>query len=575
MGYNPKLKLYYLQGSESASEDNRLVPAPVINISPEYYYANDIVIGYTYNITLNGYATSLDLRAYSGEELGFEDTTESIQTVKNIFNGNGGTLLALDDSDLFLFKASGINIRSLNFEQSDNNWVNYSQYSIELEANEIQLSDCSGEYPEVVCGAIAEGVTDSPYLTDMKNYKVKSFNDSWTFGLDENIYNSYNFTEANFNFNNEHFNITYTINATGKHYFVNNKLIPAWEQAKNFCQYRLYNEISKLIDEAIIRSPSDDGCVTTNTLQDVFGSGNNYLLDGLSDSDYKIFNEKVSCNTSEAEGSFSLTYTAILKRISGDTTYSDPNVIHTFSTTRNVQDDGKTKTTTLSVEGNIQGLVEGGLIKGSGVLSLPNNGQIFLISPLASGLDKYSYALLAYNKIATNNILNSAFANMLGITYSALDVTGNCIDGSGTPPQTNHSASHNYNEGTISYNTSYDSNRACAANNGSYNSVSITFQDTVPTIQEFIVPGRSGGPIIQNINVDQPKRITISIDGAVANSNCCPDIDSLIQSGCAGSPTFSGIPDADINNMILTENRYNTSSDGSYSITRSYIYFDA
>lgn len=47
MSYNPRLKLYYLQGTDSASENNRLVPAPQINISPEYYYANDIAIGYT------------------------------------------------------------------------------------------------------------------------------------------------------------------------------------------------------------------------------------------------------------------------------------------------------------------------------------------------------------------------------------------------------------------------------------------------------------------------------------------------------------------------------------------------
>jgi hypothetical protein len=571
MGYNPKLKLYYVQGSGIASENNRLVPAPVISISPEYYYANDINIGYTYNITLNGYATSLDLRSYSGEQLGFQNTVESIQTIKNIFNNNGGTLLAVDDNNSLLFNASGINVKSLNFEQSDNNWVNYSRYSIELEANEIQLSDCTGVYPPVLCSGIAEGIVDSPYLIDMKKYKVKSFSDDWTFSLDDNIYNSYNFDEANFN--NEHFNITYAINATGKHYFVNNKLIPAWEQAKNFCQYRLYAEVSKLIDQAIIRSPSDDGCVTTNTLQNVFGSGNNYLLDGLSDSDYKIFNEKVSCNTSEAEGSFSLTYTAILKRTSGDSTYTDPNTIHTFSTTRNVQDDGKTKVISVSVDGNIQGLIEGGLIKGSGILSLPNNGQILLISPLSSGIDKYGYALSTYNKIAANNTLNANFAQMLGITYSSLNVSGGCIDASGSPPQSSHSATHNYTEGTITYNTSYNSNRACG-NNVSYTNASITFQDKIPSIQEFNIPGRSGGPIIQKIGVDQPKKITINIDGATLNNNCCPDIESLLTSACGSSPIFSGIPSALIDNMILTENRYNTSSDGSYSITRAYIYHD-
>ena len=219
----------------------------------------------------------------------------------------------------------------------------------------------------------------------MKTYKVKSFSDTWTFSLDDTIYNSYNFDTVNFN--NEHFNITYSINAVGKHYFVNNKLIPAWEQAKNFCQNRLYNQINNLIDTTLARSQSDDGCVTLGTLQTVFGSGSYYLLDGLDNINYDIFNEKISCETSEAEGSFSLTYTAILKRVSGDETYNHPNTIHTFNTTRSVQDDGKNKTTTTTVNGNIQGLIKGGLIHGSGIFTLPNNGQILLISPLSSGID--------------------------------------------------------------------------------------------------------------------------------------------------------------------------------------------
>jgi len=74
--------------------------------------------------------------------------------------------------------------------------------------------------------------------------------------------------------------------------------------------------------------------------------------------------------------------------------------------------DGKTKVTTISVDGNIQGLIEGGLIKGSGILSLPSSGQLFIVAS-QTGLDKYGQALLTYNKIASNNTLNSNFANIL------------------------------------------------------------------------------------------------------------------------------------------------------------------
>jgi hypothetical protein len=575
MSYNPQLKLYYLKDGESENENNRLVPAPQITISPEYYYANDIIIGYTHNITLNGYATALDLRSYSGQTVGFSGTIEAIQTIKNIFNGNNGSLVARDDNNLLLFVASGTHIKSINFEQSNNNWVNYSEYSVELEANEVQLSDCAGSNSPVSCGSIASGIIDSPYLIDMKNYKVKSFSDNWTFDINDTIYNSYNFDNTNDGkFNNEHFNITYTINATGKHYFKDNKLIPAWEQAKNFCQYRLHDQVSKLINQVLSISLTDSGCVTLGSLSEIFGSGNNYLLEQLTDANYKLFNEKISCTTSEAEGSFELTYTSILKRTASNNTYTDINTIHTFNTSRDVQDDGKTKNITITVDGNIQGLLPGGLITSSGVLSLPNNGQILLTVALNSGVDRYSKALSTYNRIVSNNTLDSNFANKLGITNTALGATGECLEESGTPPQSSHSSTHNYNEGIITYRTSYDTNRACSANNGSYSNISIVFQDTIPTIQEFIIPGRSGGPIIQDIKIDQPKKITINIDGAVANNNCCPNLEDILSSGCDGIPTFSGIPGAEIGNMKLTENRYNKSSDGSYSITRSYIYYD-
>ena len=87
MSYNPLVKVYYLKGAESEGPANRLVPAPKISIDPEMYYANDTIIGYTYNVSLNGYATSLDLTSPPSGTPGFGDVLESIQKVKNIFNG--------------------------------------------------------------------------------------------------------------------------------------------------------------------------------------------------------------------------------------------------------------------------------------------------------------------------------------------------------------------------------------------------------------------------------------------------------------------------------------------------------
>lgn len=574
MSYNPDIKVFYTQGSGVVSESNRLVPAPQISLVPEFYYANDTVIGYTYNITLNGYATSIDLRIYDGtEEPNFDDTIEAIQDIKNIFNGNNGTLHVLSGSGMVgqpVFKATGGIVRDITFEPSDNLWFNYSRYTIQLEFNEIQLADCVSSGVAVVCGQLPEKIPESPELIDMRQYKVKNFNDNWSFDLNENVYNSYNLKSSKFR--NEHFNISYTINATGKHYFVNNRLLPAWEQAKNFCQYRLKQQVDRLIDKTLRRTNSDDGCITDGTLSTIFRTGTPGLLDNLSNSLYDIYNEKISCDSSEADGSFSLTYNAILKRkVEGDT-FSDPNSIHTFNVSKTISDDGNNRNITISVDGSIQGLIKGGLIKSSGILSLPSTGDIIVTSSPSGS--KYDNSLIAYNKIGTSSELKSGFANLLDITNSALEASGNCISPLGIPPVASHQVNHNYTQGIITYNTSYDTNRACLRDS-SYRIINLSVQEPIPIIAEFIIPGRSGGPIIQDLGVETPKRITISIDGAVNSSDCCPDVATQVYNACYfGTPSITGIPSAEIAGMKLIQDTTNIGSDGSYSINRAYICCD-
>jgi hypothetical protein len=116
MTYNPSIKMYYYENGASPNETNRLVPVPRITINPEYYYANDTIIGYTYNIQLAGYATSLDLRQSQTGVLGISDTLSSIKTIKNIFNRNNGTLQIID-TQVTMFKALGGTIRNLQFNE--------------------------------------------------------------------------------------------------------------------------------------------------------------------------------------------------------------------------------------------------------------------------------------------------------------------------------------------------------------------------------------------------------------------------------------------------------------------------
>lgn len=591
LSYSPAIELYYLKhDTPLITGVNRLVPAPQLSITPEYYYANDVMIGYTYNITLDGYATSIDrsknLVPALSSGFGFNEVMNSIQDINNIFNSNGGSLLAVNSAGNTVFQANGAIVRGVSFAETDNLWVNYAKYSVNLECNDIFIADCSGAVALPNCGILPSGIIETPALIDMKEHKVKSFNDSWSFEIGDTTYNSYTFSESSGNFRNDYFTVTYNINAVGKHYIKYDSgettqigLIPAWEQAKNFVQSRLSQQVSGLITNVLYRNSTNNNCIPYSALSGLFdknAAGAVGLLDQLTEGDYKVYNEKISCQTSEAEGSFSATYTAIIKRYEIDP-LSDPDSLHTFSVTRNVEDDGINRTISISVDGNIQGLLEGGLIRPSGnpqgVLKLPYQGQILLITD--SGVCKYDKALTAYNKIGTKTKLNDNFAKLLGITYGDLGITGAynvCRPSGDVPINTSHTLTHNYNEGSINYKSSYDSNRAC--NYGlPYKNISVTVDDPVPIIAEFVVPGRSGGPIIQKIGVDKPKRISITIEGAQPLSGimCCPDFEQLLGNNCLYDLSVSGVGSGPIAGLKITENKFTANNDGSFSFNRSYI----
>lgn len=569
MGFTSPIKTYYIQGSGLPSSGNQLVPSPLISLDQEYYYANDLPVGYTYKINLEGNATSLDTRTYTSGTLGFVDVLSSIKNIKNIFNGNNGTLLILDTQDNLVLKATGGTVRNLQFSESDNMWVNYAPFTAEIEFNEVQLANCSGSGYFTSCDSLPSGITNVPELLDMKKYRIKSFNDSWNFDLSDNIYNSYDI------FHNEYITARYTIKAEGKHYFIDDKLIPSWEQAKNFVQHRLKNQAQRLIGSVLRRTSNSSGCTTDGyTLETVFATGLYGLLDGLENTDFGIYNEKVSCEASESEGSFSATYDCLIKRKITDNPLTDPDVLHTFTTKTTVSDDTK-RNITINIDGNIQGLIPGGLTTGiTGVFSLPNSGQFLLNNLPSSG--KYDYALNAYNKIGNSTGLSGTFLDYLGITYAALeaDVTG-CV-ASGSPPHASHSLSHNYGEGTISYSTSFNTDRACSHNSPVRN-LKISIQDATPVIREFIVPGRSGGPIIQRLNVNNPKRITMNMDGYIQYSTlCCPNnISGIVEDFCNDDYFITNLPPAYIPNLKLTSNKTTVGKDGSFSISRSYICCDS
>lgn len=566
MSYNPVVKVYYISASDGGpTEDNRLVPAPKININQELIYANDIVIGYTPIISINGYATSIDMRNVVPSTIyDFDDTVGSIQRFKNIVNGNGGTLLITDSGGQILLKATGGTIRSFSIQQSDNRWVNYAPYSTDIEFNELWIGDCDG-IVEKSCGLIYDGLTESPQLLDMKKHRVKSFTDSFSVEASEDtMYNSHDLDTLNIN--NHHLQISYTINATGKHYFSDDfKLMPSWEQAKRFVQFKLIEQIKNRLTQTFMQR-SSSGCSILGDLSSLYSASSPAFIDGLTSANFGFYNETISCEVSETEGSFSATYNALLKR---KNTGTNSGALHTFSKTVNTTDGGGKKTTAISISGNVQGLIEGGLLKGSNVLELPSNGQILSYNDSAMG-SKYSQALSGFNDIATKQDLKPNIKLFFGITNQNLNVSGACVDPASSPKPASHSVSHNYIDGSIEYNTSYNTDVACGVNK-SFTNISVGVEDSVDIVAEFIVPGRAKGPIIQKINSKTPKKITLNVDGTL-DKKCCYELNGDVYDAvCAGLTLPSGVPGADVPGMKLTQDQFVYNPiDGSYSISRAY-----
>jgi hypothetical protein len=270
-------------------------------------------------------------------------------------------------------------------------------------------------------------------------------------------------------------------------------------------------------------------------------------------SGYDIYNESVSCDTGEAEGTFSATYKAILK-YGGD-------IIHTFSCSRSVTDDNRSNNRTVSVQGRIDGLIPGGLIKSANTLSLPNNGKIFIASD--SSITKYQKAL-AYATLDVYNAydLKGGFKNIFGIS-SAFAAS--------------HTITHDYTAGSISYNTEYNTETDIRGNSG-YRNITVTKEESIPLVVEFVIPGRAEGPIIQYLGAFSPRKVSVNIEGVIPLQCCNPlDLQQVALEKCNSSKIDLAIPEnidegLRASGFKLTSHQETVNPvDGSYSINYSYI----
>lgn len=568
------------------SDDYRLVPAPIINIDTEFYYANDNIIGYTYTINLNGYVTNYRKLSDDPDDSesnpdyyakNIEKVLGGIEIIRKILSKNGSCLEIQDDTDAVVLKAKGGTLRSLNFPESDNNWAAYSTFNAQLEFNEIEFL---GETIDCNTGDI-DSDSKTPNLVDIEKHKIKTFTENWSFSVSESSFDYVRKVDSgqDLHIKNMIINATYNISATGKNYYNNDtvgNLIPAHEHARLFCQERLYNKVKDLVKPGnnsdllkISQVESADPCPNGMDLQNL-----NSLHDSgpglLGEITYLPHNETLTCEISESEGSFSATYNCILKSKASGSTFSSQSTIHTVSCTRNRSNESNTKKIyTISVEGTIQGLYPGGLIYTAGNFNIPSSGS--LIIKASDTANKYSSANNFYPSIGIETDLVDNFKNALGITYASLNVTP-CDGMPSTPQPSSFNLTRNYIEGTISYSAEYNTTSCIKTSGGSsIKNISFTVDNPVPVLAEFIIPN---GPVIeQDLKTTTARKINVTISGRESRDRrCCSNasLASLINCDPISLPSGVTLPNPAL--YILTQkNRTDDRIQGTYTINLSYI----
>lgn len=646
--------------------DQRIIPAPTFSIEKRFSYANDSISGYTYTINLKGYASSIDpINNPRSSISNIDNTISALDSIHAILHKNGGRLVVTCNGATII-EGIGGQLRSFDVSKTENYWIHYAEYTCSLEFSNLLFYDVNGtlNYEIALDSSTGQPVVGTEDVADYM-IRIKEYKDSWSFNTsDEEIHSYYSIVNSGTQITEDYstINVEYKIDATGKHFFEpNGTLIPAWDRAKQFVQEKMYYQIG-MFRRDIGTPPTDinDMVLTNNTGRTAFpladsardnnvfpydstsppmipedllanshshgfaaqGPVNPPLLGNFVTQSYGIFNEKIICETSESDGTFSATYSCILKRVI-PWSFGNPmfmrNATHKYDISYEETNDFTTSVRNINLNGTIQGLLPTNILmngiqlnEGSPFhLMLPSNGPF-----LASSRDpasKYYYAWLHFvqdivkapSGAAAFTDINDTFKQALAINYETLfpytssDIP--CLEdqnGQGgnlqlfqllAQPRT-FSISHDYNAGTVSYSASYDTERSCSVDRG-FEELSVTEEDPVPIIAEFTIPGRAPGPIIQNLNTYTNKKVTFAFTG-VTRKGCVDgnpwqeqwdqvdgDIFSFIENKMPYPPHVKKIIETTENSaetqgrkLIKTADSFNYNPvDGSYSINVTYI----
>lgn len=543
-----------------------ITPVPSISYDTELSLNNDIIVGYQYNISLNGVLVNANSNT----------AIQQMTDLKNIFSSNGGALTLYNNNTILLI-ANEVKILSIEFLPSNDNWSQSIPYKISLQSNHMYLGkNLETNFQNNIENTAITPALHFPNIVNVISHKIKSFSENLNIEMNDSEINKITAIPTNNIITNSYFNITYTLSAIGKHDLSDSKTtLPAWEHAKRYVHTHMKRYFQNLMNN-----------IVDNV--DIYGNPS-----------FKIFNETYNVNTSESEGSFEVQFSCLVKErcpiIFTQVGCSD-NCLHSVSKKVNRSFKANEETNTfnqeisITVEGEIQGLIPGGdgrII----VENIPPTVGTFLIHT-NSLIDKNDSADELLGSIYSRNSadLSDAFKTVLGITHNNLAIN----------PMTKilpskSTVTRNYLNGTINYALEYNNSFNCPTN---HYEVTISVDKPTPIIAEFTIPNNNlvnGVPIpanpilglgysyIQRLNTQTAKKINVNINGTIGNaaSRCCiggseSNSNLFSYTDFISLPNFiipSGaiIPNIGDNYVITRREKKITFPKGDFNLTLEYI----
>jgi hypothetical protein len=570
MADNPVLNMYY--------NDNIIRPTPNISYNTEIAYKNDTVAGYIYKINLTGYIFAKDFVG---------GVAEGITYINNVFSSNGYILqidsIYNDGSASPVFMANNILVRNLKFEESENNWVKYAKYSVELESMNTLVGEDLRQYVASVRGGFLNPITisnlNSPFMADIGGYAIKDWSEQFDIQTGDSQIQRTTIVEKRFQYNQpiestpisivttlggEYFTISYTVQATGKQITSvdnnkNKRMLPAWEHAKRFVHTKLLQQMGGLFNSFLsMNNQVDISQMGANGQNGAFSSFKDLHANGITTlPSFGLYNEHISFDVSESNGSFSATYNAMIKRhcpfddVGGsvNSDYTFPcydNVLHVVSKSvtqafeANEENSTVNRNTSITINGTITGLVPGGILnpgsrihinnlKTGSFLCYNSNSQYPQVGG-AGGYDKSYYANFAFDHLFNYNNFDliPKFKELLGVTPFALNVSPTA-----SLLPSNMNITRDLINGNINYTATYDTKYNCDPNNFEIN---VSTTESVPLVAEFTVPNNNikdangvlcdngkGYSVMQLLGTFTPKTVDVTINASVASdfNKCC------------------------------------------------------